>query len=84
MFKKNVNGTAVTNCGKYDCRHNNDGYCTTSTIAVDKDGKCILASKAPAKMQPGTYSSTYFKEPSNADSKKPETNTSKLPGPHIG
>lgn len=57
--------TFVTNCGKYDCRHNKDGYCTTPSIGIDKDGKCILASKKPVGMQPGTYSSTFYKEPEN-------------------
>ena len=62
--------TLVMNCGKYDCRHNTDGYCTTRTVGIDKDGKCILASKKPVKMQPGTYTS-YLKEPVDKVEVKP-------------
>ena len=36
--------TKVVNCGNYNCIHQNkeDGICRMSTIAIDKEGKCVL------------------------------------------
>lgn len=50
--------TKVINCGKYECMHNNNGICTSNTIAIDKDGKCILMCKEKPKTE-SVYSSTY-------------------------
>ena len=71
MFGKKNDETIVMNCGKYDCRHNSEGYCNTKTVGIDKDGKCILASKKPVTMQPAKYNTPVLNEPVDKVEVKP-------------
>lgn len=45
--------TKVMTCGKYECSHCNcEEKCALKSISIDKDGKCTLYIKSPAKKIP--------------------------------
>lgn len=46
--------TKVINCGNYDCIHQSKicGVCNMNTIAIDKEGKCILFTEHSYKIIP--------------------------------
>jgi hypothetical protein len=45
--------TKVMTCGKYECSHcSSAGQCMLNSISIDKDGKCTLYIKSPAKKIP--------------------------------